>query len=117
MIVVSINPFQEVRGGSLNHGVKRQFLLSLISLLLVSVMLGGACRKQPAAVEIKGPILAMTTATGYDDRGRPQNPSFSFAPTEPQLVVIVQIGKLDAGSQARASSASFISFEIGRAHV
>ena len=111
MIVVSINPFQEVRGGSLNHRVKRQFLLSLISLLLVSVMLGGACRKQPAAVEIKGPILAMTTATGYDDRGRPQNPSFAFAPTEPQLVVIVQIGKLDAGAQATASSASFISFE------
>jgi len=56
----------------------------LISLGLLVLLLSGSCRKQPVAVEVKGPILSMTTATGYDDRGRPQNPSFSFAPTEPR---------------------------------
>lgn len=81
-------------------------------VLLALVALGGACRKQPAAVEIKGPILGMTTATGFDDKGTPQNPSFAFAPTEPQLVVIVQVGRLDGGtSQVGTSGAPWIQLE------
>lgn len=107
-----MNPFRDVRGGALRHRVNRRFLLRPILLVLVLIMLGGACCKQPAAVEIKGPILGMMTATGFDDKGQPQNPSFAFAPTEPQLVVIVQVGSLDTStSQVGTSGASFLRLE------
>lgn len=109
IIALNLNPFRDVRGRALSHRVDRRFLLGPILLVLVLIMLGSACRKQPAAEEIKGPILGMMTATGFDDKGQPQNPSFAFAPTEPQLVVIVQVGKLDSGGQA--SSASWIQLE------
>ncbi len=99
------NLFRDVRGGALSRRVNRRVMLGPILLVLVLIMLGSACRKQPAAVEIKGPILGMMTATGLDDKGQPQNPSFAFAPTEPQLVVIVQIGRLDTDtSQTKTSS-------------
>ncbi|MCM3903248.1 MAG: hypothetical protein ND866_16190 [Pyrinomonadaceae bacterium] len=103
---LTMNPFRDVRGEALTH---RTFLGMLTSLLLIFVMLGGACRKQPAALEIKGRILAMMTATGFDDKGQLQNSSFAFAPTAPQLVVIVHVGNLDSGEQA--SGANLIQLE------
>ena len=76
---------------------------------LVLVVCSGACRKQPTGVEVTGPILGMTVATAFDDKGHAQNPGFAFAPTEPQLMAIVHIGRLDAGSsQGRASSTPFL---------
>lgn len=46
-------------------------------------------------VEITGPLVSMTVASSIDDKGKPVNPRFTFPPNEPQIAVLVQLGKTD----------------------
>ena len=45
-------------------------------------------------IDLKGPILSLVMASSIDDKGRPVNPRFTFAPDERQLTVIVSVGKV-----------------------
>lgn len=78
-------------------------------ILLVAIVAGGVyffvaggqlpTIGQPAiGGEIKDPIVTMLVAASLDEKGRPVDPKLTFDVTQPQMTVIVQVGKVSAGT-------------------
>jgi len=45
--------------------------------------------------EISGPIIGMAAGSSVDQQGQVVDPQFTFDPSQPQIAVAVQVGKLD----------------------
>jgi hypothetical protein len=71
--------------------------LSLLAIVLLSCNFGTGLVRGPALVEATGPILGMTVAASIDDQGEPVDPSFTYPFDQPEIVVFVRIGEIDAG--------------------
>lgn len=71
--------------------------LSLPAIVSLSCNLGTGLVRGPALVDATGPILGMTVAASLDDQGQPVDPSFTYPFDQPEIVVLVRIGEVDAG--------------------
>jgi hypothetical protein len=74
------------------------YFLSLTAIVSLSCNLVTGLSREPALVEVTGPILGMTVAASLDDQGQPVEPSFTYPADQPEMVVVVWIGEVAPGA-------------------
>jgi hypothetical protein len=67
---------------------------ALILALAASCSFGGEDKSTIRAQRLTSPLVAMSVASSIDGDGRAVDPSYTFEPDQPQIVVVVQTGKV-----------------------
>jgi len=77
---------------------KSKLILTAVAMLLVTSL---SCDFVTGLLNgsnhgaISGPIIGMAAGSSVDQQGQAVDPKFTFDPSEPQIAVVVQVGKLD----------------------
>jgi hypothetical protein len=75
-------------------------LAALAALVVLGAVLTGGgvahAKPKPPATKPAGPIVAMAVASSVDSAGRLVHPTFTFAPSDPTVTVVVLVGQLKA---------------------
>ncbi len=92
------SPSQTQQNKRTHAGKSLLTLVSLLAMLSITCTFGGLLPGSFGSTEISGPIIAMVTAASLDEHGQIVDQRYSFAPTTPQMTVVVQIGGLTSST-------------------
>src|SRR5574341_1000205 len=72
-----------------------RFLVALLAIASITCnFITGLLPSAPKSGELTGPIIGMIPGASLDKNGALVDPKFTFDPTEPQITVVVQVGKV-----------------------